>query len=51
MISSVFVVDCVVADEVAVAFVSVAVTEDAVVAEVELTVVVSVVRAGVAVVD
>ena len=45
MVSSVFVVDCVVVDEVAVA------TEDTVVAEVELTVVVSVVSSGVAVVD
>ena len=51
MVSSVFVVDCVAVDEVAVAFVSVAVTEDTVVAEVELTVVVSVVSSGVAVVD
>ena len=51
MVSSVFIVDSLVVDEAAVAFVSVAVTEDPVVVEVELSVVVSVVRAGVAVVD
>ena len=51
MVSSALVVDCFVVDEVAVAFVSVAVKKDAVVVEVELAAVVSVVSAGVAAVD
>ena len=51
MVSSVFVADCLIVDGVAVAVVSMAITEDAVVIEVELAIVVSVLSAGVSVID
>ena len=51
MVSSVFVANCLIVDRVAVAVVSMAITEDAVVIEVELAIFVSVLSAGVSVID